>query len=207
MAKLFGLHLDESGSNTLALSKFFSDPTGTELRQVVAEAFFLAQREATNNRTKQEVWDRVAQTELFRLATQNTLMSPGAELLLEKGHGGKIVWNYGIRVFAEQTGRKWTLPDGLIRTADEIIAVELDHGRSLGNWARQLLKATRLAASPRIDGVLFCYCTPTDQRKWFTTGDFTDEFKAIIETGIDKPVGIITIGEEELAIARREMNI
>lgn len=95
----------------------------------------------------------------------------------------------------------WTLPDGLIQTETKNIAVELDHGKSLGDWASKLLKATRLSASPKINGVLFCYCTPDDQREWFENGDFTPEFRKILDKSVSKPIGIITIGSEELACA------
>ncbi|MCL5291628.1 MAG: hypothetical protein M1548_03740 [Actinobacteria bacterium] len=87
-------------------------------------------------------------------------------------------------------------PGRPIQTKTEKIAVELDHGKSLGDWASKLLKAVRLAASPKISGVLFCYFTPCDQRKWFVGGNFTPEFCKILDNGASKPVSIITIGKE-----------
>lgn len=205
MAELLGLELGHNGTDIHFFAELFADGTGSHFFAAAARSFLSAEREMKASTTKEEIWDRVAQNDLAARCDAEKILIPDAELLLEKGHGGKVVWNYGVRVYRGQKGRGWTLPDGLIRRGTEVYALEFDHGNTVGRWARQLVKAMRLAASPSIDGVLFCYWTPKDHRQWFTDIEFTPEFKAVVEAGIgQKRVGILTIGAPDVQAFTRE---
>lgn len=92
----------------------------------------------------------------------------------------------------------WTLPDGIIKTPNQAFALELDHGRNVGKWANQLVKAARSSASRQISGVLYCFCLEKDLHPSGNLldpkDDFTREFQSLLEASLSgKRLGTITI--------------
>ncbi|MSP14945.1 MAG: hypothetical protein EXR62_18550 [Chloroflexi bacterium] len=208
--RLFGLPLDESGSNLSALKFLFSDGTGAKFRNAIGQAFQFANEVVYVLRIEEpshklELWDQAVQRKLSRIVSKaEPCFVPGTRLFLEKTETGRDVWQYGIHVFESYNRggqRFWNLPDGVIRTPTAIIAIEFDHGPTIGNWARQLVKAIRSAASPKIEGVLFCFCVdaPKSTRPLFVGEKFTTAFQTLVEAGCNKPVGIITVDQLELS--------
>jgi len=88
--------------------------------------------------------------------------------------------------------------DGLLLTDRHAIAIELDHGNTISDWCAKLLKASRSNLSTRINAVAYIYGTPRDQRLWFKENDLTDDFATAVAWASRKPIGLLTIGEEEI---------
>ncbi len=201
--------LDESGSNVSSLKSIFFDETGTIFREAVGQAFCFANDVVSVTRKagfshSGELWDQAVQRHLWKIIEDGEgepCFVKGAELLIEKIRG-KSVWEYGISIFeGEGATRFFNLPDGLIRTPTSIVALEFEHGKSIGEWGRQLAKAIRSAASSKIDGVLFCfYFKGKSAKSLFLGRKFTPEFQTLLGNAYNKKIGIVTIDQEELSI-------
>lgn len=203
--KLFGLELDESGSNISQLDFLFADGTGEKFRTALGRAFFAAYQ---TNPKKDEWWDTAVQHQL-KQQEQDLGLVKGCQLLLEKTTDtANDVWQYGYHVFQDtpSTKRPWCLPDGIIQLPNQpsVIALELDHGQSAGDWASKLLKAIRSTASAQIEGVLFCYSVES-KHPLFKGRLFSPEFEEAMGSKADdkgcylkKTIGILNIRREDL---------
>jgi hypothetical protein len=142
-----------------------------------------------------EIWDQAVSFQLGNLAESSSLFIEGTKLYLEKDHS-EIVWKCGYNVLEShpKDKRLWVLPDGIIKIKDEtIIIVEFDHGDTIGEWANQLLKALRILASGKVQGVLYCFCLEKDIQNP-ENEKLTKEFQSLIVSLCgNKKLGIITL--------------
>lgn len=202
------LIIDKSGSNTAPFKHLFVDGKGELFRFALCNSFSFASnlvqfaRETSPNH-KLDLWDQAVQYKLAKTARLERLFIDGVSLHLEK-ESNHEVWQYGISVTESQRRgqRLWILPDGLIKTSEQVIALEFDHGDNLGKWASQLIKAVRSCASSHIAGVLYCFCL---EKNLHPSGylldpndDFTGEFQSLLNANLSgKSLGIITIPPSE----------
>jgi len=162
-----------------------------------------------------ELWDQAVQYKLAKSIQQEYPFIDNTTCTLEK-QNSVYVWKYGFSITsASRTGQRlWTLPDGILKTSNEVISLELDHGDTTGRWANQLIKATRSLASKYIDGVLYCFCMEkniNDSGYLFAEDEhLTDEFLSLLQVNrFDKKLGIFTLLPREWrgksSFARKEI--
>ncbi|MGB8214626.1 MAG: hypothetical protein WCE68_13795 [Anaerolineales bacterium] len=203
------VNLDSTGSNITSFSHLFSDGTGRKFRNAIASSFSFAsgvvrviQDSSVNHQL--ELWDQAVSYELGTTLKSESFLAEGVKTYLEKQESEEV-WHYGFPILERdrnQKTRQWVLPDGLLKKNDQIITIEFDHGKVIGKWASQLLKAIRALAAMKIDGVIYCYCFDSESSiKKLSTDQLTVEFKALVDcNSFGKPIGIITIFSDELQV-------
>ena len=134
--------------------------------------------------------------------TSEPLLADGVEIHLEKQESKKFGDNAFciLKTDSDHKTRQWVLPDGLIKSNNQIISIEFDHGITVGKWANQLLKAIRALASDNISGVIYCFCFDKGSSiNKLSVEEMTDEFQALVSCNtFDKPVGVLTVFHHEL---------
>jgi hypothetical protein len=198
------VYIDKTGSDITPFQHFFVDGKGEFFRHALSYSFAfafntlqLALKISPNH--KLDLWDQAVQYKLEKINNSRKLFVDGVKLYTEKKNS-KEVWNYGISITKSQKQgqRLWILPDALIKTSSQTIAIEFDHGPNLGKWANQLIKAARSLASNHISGVLYCFCLEKDLHPLGylldSSDDFTEEFQQLLQASLSKKdLGIITI--------------
>jgi hypothetical protein len=206
MIELSRLLLSETGSDLSKIAPYLLGNREGAFTLAVANSFrFANEAEALARKIKPthktEIWDRAVQARVrSTVCDGGSILERECTMLLEK-ESAKDVWRYGPHVFAERKGRPLALPDGMLFAGGRRIAIEFDHGITLGDWARKLLKASITLVSEKVDGLLFLYCTSRDQSRWFSGDNFSPEFKETLSGLSSKPLGILTIGLSQLAAA------
>ena len=201
------LDLDDKCSNIGSFVNLFSDGVGVTFREAIAYSFSFASGavrtiQALSIRHQLELWDQAVSYKLGRILISDPILANGVDIHLEK-QDSKIVWHYGFSILKtdrERKTRQWVLPDGLIRRANAAVAIEFDHGITVGKWANQLLKAIRVLASDKICGVIYCFCFERGSSiNKLSIEEMTNEFRALVDcNGFKKPIGFITILPFEL---------
>jgi hypothetical protein len=207
---------DTTGSDLLPLSSFIDNNIEELLRRIVADVFAFAQEaekvaRGINRDHKREVWDVAAQHRLDKLLRKEG-SKHNFDLFLEKPcrdeKPPEKMINRGKYLPHIYRSRQSPIanPDGILEIKGKYIAVELDHGKDLGMWLRQLLKGARSTLSQNIHGLLYLFCTSKDQTKWFMVDNLTPEFgEALSWASTKKPIGILTIGSRELDKATKPL--
>ncbi|MCR4439603.1 MAG: hypothetical protein QHJ34_13765 [bacterium] len=198
------MHIRRSGTDVNALAHLFADGKGEAFRFALGESFsFASELIRTTRRVKPnhalELWDQAVQYKLRLISRARDLFADGTSLHLEK-QDSSIVWQFGFSITeCRRRGKRlWTLPDGIIITPSQVIALEFDHGDSVGRWASQLLKAVRSLASDRINRLLYCFCMDKDLHSSGNLVDqqdaFTKEFLTLLDASLlGKSLGMITV--------------
>ncbi len=198
------MHIDKTGSDITPFKSLFPDGKGELFRLALSNSFsFASYMVQTAQETfpdhKLGLWDQAVQYKLANTSPLEKLFVPGVTLHLEKDDS-REAWQYGISITERQKKgqRLWVLPDGIIKTPNQVIALELDHGRNIGKWASQLVKAGRSCASGHIDGVLYCFCLEKDLHPSGALlgpeDNFTREFRSLLVASLSgKSLGTITI--------------
>jgi hypothetical protein len=199
------MKMDKTGSNLTPFMNLFADGKGDNFKIALSRSFSFASyvvnlAKNTMPAHKLDLWDQAVQYELAKIGQSEKLFVDGTKLFLEK-YDNKEVWQHGLSITnpPRPGERLWVLPDAIIKTPDQVISIELDHGAQLGRWAQQLLKAVRILASDRVDGVLYCFywekgLSPSESLlgKNF---DFSEEFHSLINALLfNKKLGLITLG-------------
>ena len=200
--------IDKSGSNITHFKHLFLDGNGKLFRIALCNSFSFASNviqfaQKTLPEHKLELWDQAVGYKLIKIASSEKFFVDGAAIHLEK-ESTNVVWQYGISITKSQRPeqRLWTLPDGVIKTSNQVITLEFDHGNTIGKWANQLIKAVRSFASSQVDGVLYCFCLERDLNEsgdlLDPNDDYTIEFQSLLNANISgKKLGIITIPPKE----------
>lgn len=198
------MQINKTGTDIKIFEHIFRDGNGEAFRSALSESYsFASQIIQTAKKVKPyhglELWDQAVQYKLEKINQSENLFIDGTDFLLEKQDSVKV-WQYGYSITkSRRKGQRfWTLPDGIIKIQQEVIALEFDHGKNIGRWANQLIKAVRLLASKYIDGVLYCFCMEKDLN---SSGHliteqypFTGEFLSLLQANIfEKKLGIITL--------------
>ena len=198
------MKLSKTGTNIQAFEQIFRDGKGSIFRFALSESFSFASqviRIANEARPKHglELWDQAVQYKLAKLNQQQYPFIDNTTCILEKQDSTQV-WQYGftITTLSGKNQRLWTLPEGIIKTPREVIALEFDHGITIGRWANQLVKAVRSLASKQIDGALYCFCMEKNLNEsgcLFTEQEpFSEEFLALLRANMfEKKLGIITL--------------
>ena len=199
------MKIDRTGSNLTPFMSLFADGKGDNFKIALSRSFSFASYIAilaknTMPAHKLDLWDQAVQYQLAKIGQSEKLFVDGTILLLEK-YDSKEVWQHGLSITnPPRLGQRlWVLSDAIIKTPTQAIAIELDHGSQLGRWAQQLLKAVRILASDRVDGVLYCFYWEKDlspsESLLGTNFDFSEEFLSLINALLfNKKLGLITLG-------------
>jgi hypothetical protein len=163
----------------------------------LAEDFVVETRRLRPGHGK-ETWDRSAQYALQKLFDAEThFQNGGLSLHMEKYSDLNITAEYAPHILRSKSS-PISSADGILQICDRAVAVELDHGSRFSGWLAKLLKASRSNLSHNIDGVLYIYGTSKDQRLWFELDDLTNEFYSVLDWAARKPVGVMTLGQEQI---------
>lgn len=204
------MNINRTGTNLQPVEHIFCDGSGEKFRTALSASFLFASTIAQIANEKRpnhglELWDQAIQYWLAKANQEVNLFSDDASFILEKQNNIEV-WQYGVSItISSAKQRLWTLPDGIIKTPREIIALEFDHGENIGRWANQLTKAVRSLASKQINGVLYCFCMEKDlspSGHLFTEqNNFSDEFLLLLQASIfEKKLGMITLFPKEWCI-------
>jgi len=209
------LNLEDNASNIRSFGYLFSDRTGRAFREAVTRSFSYASEVVRTIQELQishklELWDQAVSFKLGTINKSDALLADRVDMPLEK-LDSKDVWKYGYSVLRRDGARKtrqWVLPDGLFITDKEIIAIEFDHGKTVGEWANKLWKAARGLASTKIDGLFFCYCFENGSHIDKLSGEeMTNEFLTLVDLArSNKPIGFITVFPHELKTSRENID-
>lgn len=197
------MEINKSGTDVSAFEGLFRDGTGEAFRSALTASFAFASviihcAKKVRPAHGLELWDQAVQYELARINQSGDLFVDGTSLYLEKTDSQRV-WQYGFSITGTRRRgqRLWTLPDGIIETPVARIAVEFDHGDTVGTWANQLIKAVRSCASGQITGVLYCFYMEKDPH---SSGQllgeyetFSDEFGRLLDAHtFGKRLGMVT---------------